>query len=225
VPRPPDLTGITITDTPTADLTGDDRKTMFALFDIAYRQANHAYLEKSFANLRYAAIAMHGDTPAGFSLGDIRVMDLPRLPQQEVIFAGICCIDPRFRRRGLFGALERAAIIAAGIVPRGRTLSAGRMAHPVSFRVMNPETRIPRTGIGPSPWQQAVGQAIADAYGVPHFDPNTFVCHGTGEPIGYPDIEMDVEPEEWRIFEHVNRDRGDSLLGLTWAPDVPEGWL
>ena len=197
---------------------------MFALFDMAYRQANHAYLEKSFAKLRYAAIAMHGDTPAGFSLGDMRVMDLPRLPQQEVIFAGICCIDAQFRRRGLFGALERAAIVAAGIVPRGRTLSAGRMAHPVSFRVMNPETRIPQPGIQPSPWQQAVGQAIADAYGVPHFDPSTFVCEGTGEPIGYPNIEMEVEPEEWGIFEQVNRDRGDSLLGLTWSPDAPEGW-
>ncbi len=198
---------------------------MNTLFDIAYRQANRAYLEKSFAKLRYAAIAMHGDTPAGFSLGDMRVMDLPQLPRQPVIFAGICCIDPRFRRRGLFGALERAAVVAAGIVPGGRVLSAGRMAHPVSFRVMNPETRIPRAGIEPSSWQQSVGQAIADAYGVPHFDPKTFVCHGTGEPIGYPAIEMDVEPEEWRIFEHVDRDRGDSLLGLTWAPDAPEGWL
>ena len=168
---------------------------------------------------------MEGDTPAGFSLGDMRVMDLPRLPQQQVTLAGICCIDPRFRRRGLFGALERAAIMGAGIVAGGRMLSAGRMAHPVSFRVMNPATRIPRYGIKPTPWQRAVGQAIADAYGVPQFDPETFVCHGTGEPIGYPNIEMDVEPDEWRIFEHVNRDRGDSLLGLTWSPDAPEGWL
>ena len=219
-----DLTDFTIVSKPTADLTADERAIVFALFDLAYRQANHAYLEKSLGKLRFVALAMHGDVPAGFALGEMRVMDLPRLPQQDVVFAGICCIDSQFRRRGLFGALERAAVMAAGIVPRGRMLSVGRMAHPASFRVMNHETRVPRPGVEPTPWQQEVGQAIADAYGVPHFDPKTFVCHGSGAPIGYPNIEMDVEAEEWRVFEHVDRDRGDSLLGLSWTPDAPEGW-
>jgi hypothetical protein len=223
--RAPDLAGMTIVTKPTADLSGDDRAMMSALFDIAYRDANQPYLEKSLPKLRFAALATQGETAAGFSLGDMRVMDLPRLPQQVVVLAGICCIDPRFRRRGLFGALQRAAVSGAGIVPRGRLLSAGRMAHPVSFRVMNPATRIPRYGITPTAWQREVGQAIADVYGVPRFDAETFVCHGTGEPIGYPNIEMEVEPEEWRIFEQVDRDRGDSLLGLTWSPDAPEGWL
>lgn len=225
MPREPDLAGITIVTKPTDDLTDRDRAVMSALFDIAYRDANHPYLAKSLTTLRFAAIAMQNDTPAGFSLGDMRIMDLLRLPQQTVTLAGICCIDPRFRRRGLFGAIERAAITGAGIVPSGRVLSAGRMAHPVSFHVMNPATRIPRYGTAPTSWQRAVAQAIADAYGVPKFDQETFVCHGSGQPIGYPIIEMDVEPEEWRIFEHVNRDRGDSLLGLTWSPDAPEGWL
>ncbi len=225
MPREPDLTGITIVARPTAELTRSDRATMSALFAMAYRAANQPYLEKSLTTLRFAAIGMQGETPAGLALGDVRVMDLPGLPQQAVILAGICCIDPRFRRRGLFGAIERAAVLGAGIVPNGRVLSAGRMAHPVSFRVMNPATRIPRYGTALTPWQRAVGQAVADAYGVPKFDQETFVCHGTGEPIGYPIIEMDVEPEEWRIFAHVNRDRGDSLLGLTWSPDAPEGWL
>ncbi len=222
--RERDLSDFTIVSKPTADLTADDRAIMFALFDLAYRQANHAYLEKSLGKLRFVALAMHGDVPAGFALGELRVMDLPRLPQQDVVFAGICCIDSQFRRRGLFGALERAAVMAAGIVPRSRMLSVGRMAHPASFRVMNRETRVPRPGVEPTPWQQEVGQAIADAYGVPHFDPKTFVCHGSGEPIGYPNIEMDLEPEEWQVFEHVDRDRGDSLLGLSWMPDAPDGW-
>ena len=222
--RERDLNEFTIVSKPTADLTADERAIVFALFDLAYRQANHAYLEKSLGKLRFVALAMHGDVPAGFALGEMRVMDLPRLPQQDVVFAGICCIDAQFRRRGLFGALERAAVMAAGIVPRGRMLSVGRMAHPASFRVMNHETRVPRPGVEPTPWQQEVGQAIADAYGVPRFDPKTFVCHGSGAPIGYPNIEMDVEAEEWRVFEHVDRDRGDSLLGLSWMPDAPEGW-
>jgi len=222
--REGDLSDFTIRGKPTADLTADDRAMMFTLFDLAYRQANHAYLEKSLGKLRFVALAMRGDVPAGFALGEMRLMDLPRLPQQDVVFAGMCCIHARFRRRGLFGALERAAVMAAGIVPRGRLLSVGRMAHPASFRVMNRETRVPRAGIEPTPWQQEVGQAIADAYGVPRFDPKTFVCHGSGEPIGYPIMEMDVEPQEWQVFEPVDRDCGDSLLGLSWMPDAPEGW-
>jgi hypothetical protein len=222
--RERDLSDFTIVSKPTAELTAADRAMIFALFDGAYRQANHAYLEKSFGKLRYVALAMHGDTPAGFALADMRVMDLPRLPRQDVVLAGICCIDARFRRRGLFGALERAAMMAAGVVPRGRTLSCGRMAGPASFRVMNRETRVPRPGVEPTPWQQEVGHAIADAYGVPQFDPKTFVCHGSGQPVGYPNIALDVEPEEWQVFEQVDRDRGDSLLGLSWMPDAPEGW-
>lgn len=225
MPREADLDGLTIVATPTAELSVADRAMMSALFDIAYRDANQPYLELSLGKLRYAALARQGETPAGFALVDMRVMDLAGLPRQVVIFGGICCIDPRFRRRGLFGALQRAGVMRAGIVPAGRILSVGRMAHPVSFRVMNPATRIPRRGVEPTEWQQAVARTIADAYGVPKFDPKTFVCQGTGAPIGYPIMEIDVEPEEWAIFEPVDRDRGDSLLGLMWSPDAPEGWL
>ena len=35
------------------------------------------------------------------ALGDMRVVDLPRLPQQAVAMAGICCVAPEYRRRGL----------------------------------------------------------------------------------------------------------------------------
>jgi hypothetical protein len=223
--REPDLTGITITTKPTSDLTSEDVATMMALFDIAYRDGNHAYLQKSFGSLRFAAIAMHGNTPAGFALSDMRLLDLPRLPATPVSLAGICCIADDFRRRGLFVALEGAAGRSAGITPTGRFITCGRMAHPVSFRLMiqNP-THVPKAGVVPTAWQQDVGEAIATVYGVPQFDRKTFVCHGSGVPIGYPRIDMDIQPEEWRVFEQVNRDAGDSLLGIAWVPDGPEDW-
>ncbi len=212
-----------------ADLTPSDRVAMFALFDVAYRDANHAYLEKSFGTLRWVALAWRGDTLAGFSLAESRIVDLPRLPESFVHLAGICCIAPDFRRRHLFATLERLA----GLLPDGsvldragqRTLGCGRMAHPASFKGM---TRIPsvvpKPGITPSRWQQDVGQAIAREYGVKDFDPRTFVVHGGGAPIGYPVIEMDVTQAEWEVFREVNRDRGDSLLGIAWTPDAPPGW-
>jgi hypothetical protein len=69
-----------------------------------------------------------------------------------------------------------------------------------------------------------VGQVIAETYGAHAFDDENFVCLGEGVPIGYPNVEFQVEPHEWTIFEAVNRDRGDALLGLGWIPDPPPGW-
>lgn len=208
-----------------ARLSDADREVVFGLFDVAYRQANHTYLEKSLRRLRYLAIATEGRRPAGFALADARVLDLPRLPGTAVILAGICCIDPAYRRRGLFSQLERLAAMAADVRPTGRVLTAGRMAHPASYRVMsrNPAA-VPRPGVTPTAWQQEVGAAIAAAYGVEEFDRETFVCRGSGEPIGYPVIEIDVPDEEWVVFKPVNRDRGDSLLGISWMGGPPEGW-
>ena len=198
---------------------------ILALFRTSYRDANEAYFRGSLARLRFIATATCGDVLAGFALGEMRLMDLPRLPQQAVALAGICCIDPRFRRHGLFRELEVRTFRAAGITPGARVLSCGRVAHPASFRTMtNNPTHVPKRGCPPTAWQQEVGAAIAAAYGVRRFDPQTFVCHGPGVPIGYPIMEMDVRPEEWDVFRPVDRERGDALLGLIWMPDAPDGW-
>jgi hypothetical protein len=202
-----------------------DLEAVFSLFEMNYRQANHAYVEKSLATLRYLALAEHERTTVGFGLGECRVMDLPRLPAEVVNLAGICCIAPQFRRRGLFGELERLTMTAAELPPHSRRLTCGRMAHPAALRVFaRHPTMVPKPGVRPTPWQQEVGQAIADAFGSHAFDPETFVCIGSGEPIGYPNIEFQVEPEEWEVFRQVNRDRGDALLAMAWMPDAPPEW-
>ncbi len=209
----------------TSDLAARDMARVVALFRASYRAANVAYLEKSLARFRFVAMATAAGDLAGFALGEMRLMDLPRLPRQAVALAGICCVDDRFRRRGLFRELEQRAFAAAGLAAGPRILSCGRVAHPASFRTMtwNP-THVPKRGSPPTPWQREIGAAVAAAYGVVHFDPGTFVCVGEGVPIGYPVLDMKVTPEEWELFAPVNRDRGDSLLGLCWVPDAPEGW-
>jgi hypothetical protein len=99
------------------------------------------------------------------------------------------------------------------------------MAHPASLRGFHRSpTLVPKPGVPPTPWQQEVGRAIAAAYGSQAFDPETFVCVGSGQAIGYPVIEFEVEPWEWEVFRQVNRDRGDSLLAMAWTPDAPPGW-
>ncbi len=210
---------------PACTLAGEARARVFALFRTAYRAADEAYLEASLGKLRFIATATSAGELAGFALGEMRILDLPRLPRQPVALAGICCIAPRFRRLGLFRELELQAFRASGIDPGPRVLSCGRMAHPASFRTMTwSPTHVPKRGIPPTAWQREVGAAIARAYGAAHFDPETFVCAGSGAPIGYPVIDMAVEPEEWEVFAAVDRDRGDSLLGLCWVPDAPAGW-
>lgn len=220
-----DLTGFEFRTVEAAALPAADQAVVFGLFDVAYRQANHAYLEKSLRRLRHLAIATEAGRPAGFALADARVLDLPRLPGTTVVLAGICCISPAYRRRGLFSHLERLAAMAPGLRPTGRALTAGRMAHPASYRLMsrNPAA-VPRPGVRPTVWQREVGAAVAAAYGVEKFDAATFVCRGSGVPIGYPVIEIDVPSEEWVVFQPVNRDRGDSLLGISWIGGPPEGW-
>jgi GNAT superfamily N-acetyltransferase len=202
-----------------------DLENVFSLFEMNYRQANRAYLEESLGTLRYLALAEHEGTAAGFALGECRVMDLPRLPAEVVNVAGICCVAPQFRRRGVFRELEYLIFVRDEMPAHARRLSCGRMAHPAGMQgFIRIPTVVPKPGVRPTPWQQEVGQAIADAFGSHAFDPETFVCIGSGEPIGYPIIEFQVEPIEWEVFRQVNRDRGDSLLAMVWTPDAPPGW-
>jgi hypothetical protein len=209
----------------TDEVSPQDLQKVFSLFEMNYRQANRTYLEKSLQTLRYLALAEHEGTAAGFGLAECRVMDLPHLPGEVVNLAGICCIAPQFRRRGLFTELERLALAASQVPPHSRRLSCGRMAHPAGMRVfVRHPTVVPKPGVRPTAWQQEVGQAIAAAYGSQAFDPETFVCIGSGQPIGYPIIDFEVEPWEWEVFKQVNRDRGDALLAMVWTPDAPPEW-
>jgi hypothetical protein len=197
------------------------------LFAENYRDANLAYLEKNLGKLRYLGFARGpGGEPAGFALGEIRTFEVPRMGPTVVRLAGLCCVSPSFRRQKLFGRLENLAMVDPNDPPHALQLSCGRTAHPASFRnfFRNPGA-VPRPGRKPTEWQQEVGVAVAEAYGSPGFDPETFVVKGSGVPIGWPLIEIEATPEEWEMFAAVDRSQGDSLLGIAWAPTPPDGWL
>ena len=209
----------------TGALSPDRRGDLLRLFESNYRDANPSFLEKSLSTLRHVALATWGGRPVGFALAETRVLQLPRLPGQVVRLAGICCIAPEFRRRGLFVRLEELAAAAASVPETPRILVCGRIAHPAAFRTMaRIPGVIPQPGWAPTPWQREVGAAIAAIYGAHAFDSETFVCIGDGRAIGYPQGEFEVESREWTVFEPVDRDRGDALLGIAWVPDSPPGW-
>jgi hypothetical protein len=208
-----------------ASIPARHRERVLGLFRANYRDASPAFVGKSLSVLRHVAFAYHDGEAVGFAFGESRVMDLPRLPEQLVSLAGLCCIAPEFRRRGLFRELSRLAMAWDALSEHTRRLFCGRMAHPAAMRNMaRLASVVPRPGARPTPWHQEVGQAIAEAYHVFGFDPETFVCIGEGRPIGTPRIEFEVEPQEWEAFAAVNRDRGDALLAIAWLPDSPPGW-
>ncbi|MCZ7576514.1 MAG: hypothetical protein M5U18_05490 [Dehalococcoidia bacterium] len=121
-----------------ASIGSADLAIVQALFAENYREANLAYLEKSLGKLRYLALATHvSGAPAGFALGESRMLDLPRLPQTTVRLAGLCCVGMAFRRQGLFVRLEGMVLSEGRVVHGDRWLATGRMAHPGSFRSMS----------------------------------------------------------------------------------------
>ena len=210
----------------TAALTRDERERIHRLFDLSYRQANHEYLENSFSKLRHLSLATSGEGLVGFAVADTIETGLPRLADPQVVcLAGICCVDTAYRRVGLFKKLEILAAGASGLLKPGRrVLMCGRMAHPVSYRTMRPfPSVIPKVGVPPSGWHKETGLKVAELYGST-LDPETFVVIGRGTPIGYPNMDFQVADLEWLLFKNVNRDRGDSLLGIFWVPEAPEGW-
>lgn len=221
----------TITVVPSSELTTPRRAAFHRLFDDSYDQADHGYLDRSLERLRFAALATVGgpgeeERIVGFALGESRIVDLPRLPAQAVALAGLCCVDGDFRRAGLFRSLETRAISEGVRLQDGeRILAAGRMAHPASFRVMRGRVgALPMPGVAPSAFHREVARAVADLYAVSAFDPFTFVCEGSGQPIGDPRVRIEATDAEWQLFSGVDRRRGDSLLALCWIPDAPTGW-
>ena len=221
-----DPSGVEVTALPTSSLTSELRQQVGHLFHASYRDANDRYLEKSLRAFAHVGLAtVHGHV-IGFALGDTRLRDVPRVGTCPVSLAGIACIDPQWRRRGLFATVATAALHGSGeTVFPGVHLAAGRVAHAASYRSFVLPSAVPRPGVPLSPWQKEVGAFIAAAYGATQFDEDHFVCVGDGAGPGEPELEIEAAtPDVQRLFEFVNRARGDALLVVGWFPSAPVGW-
>lgn len=209
------------------DLTEDHISQILALFDAAYADADHSYLLSSFEVMDWIALAMHGTVLAGFAIGDAKIVDLPRMHgPQPVASYGIGCIDENYRRMGLFTRLEKAVVQASGNLPvNGRYLNCGRTAHPATYNFFtNIGTGcIPEPGRPLSPWHLEMVERVAALY-CAQVHPGTCVVIGKGTPIGYPRLKVIASDTELRMFEDVNRDKGDALLTMSWTPEAPSGW-
>lgn len=223
----PDFPGIDFRVGRSDALQADELRAVHDLFERSYQRADHAYLDRSLSRLRYIARAQERGALVGFALADTRMAALPRFEEpQLLLLGGIGCIDPDHRRRGLFSHISRLAARADGpLTERAkRFLACGRIAHPASFRAMMQfPSVIPRKGKRISRWHLQIAAAVASLYGV-RLKGDSLIVEGSGAPIGYPRIEIDVAAEEWLPFREVDRERGDSLLTCAWIPDAPCGW-
>ena len=197
------------------------------LFDAAYADADHSYLLSSFDVMEWVALAMDGPALAGFAIADAKLVNLPRMQGlQPVATYGIACIDQNFRRMGLFARLERAAAQASGKLPvNSRYLNCGRTAHPATYKFLASlgAGSVPEPGRSLSPWQTEMVERVAALYRAKVY-PGTCVVIGKGVPIGYPRVDVVATDIEHAMFDKVDRDKGDSLLAMSWSPDAPGGW-
>lgn len=224
---PLEVEGVDFSTVPTSELTERDVATLHRIFGATYDNADHGYLDESLARLDTAVFGRADDGDVvGFALGAWRTVDLPRKPGQVVKLAGLACVEPGFRRRGLFSRLGELAVSGGDIAPE-HALFGGRMAHPASYRQTSARLgTVPRPDRRPNEWQRQVGAIVAGLLGVSEFDDETFVCRGRGRPIGDPVVQVDVTEEEWKVFEAVDRSKGETLLGIWWGGDPgPDGWI
>lgn len=211
----------------TNSLTSQEMNRIIELFEANYDEADPSYIDKSVDTLKYIALASSSSKLVGFGFGETRIMPLPRLSDSEAVaLAGMSCVDPTVRQRGLFAQMALHVLSEGGNVPAERPyLFCGRMAHAVSYRTiakMSPAC-VPASGVPLSEWHQETLEAAATAFGV-SVDSRTGIVKGSGRPVGYPRLAFEPTEAERELFQNVDRTSGDSLLAIAWLPNAPDGW-
>lgn len=220
-----------ITGQRTAELTSDTRAQLHAVFSAAYSEPDPDYLDRQLAALQGIGIATEptGEV-VGFTLYGWREVDLPVIGVHGVGLAGLMCVRPGVRRKGVGGACGNAAGMAAVAGPLD--LAVTKLATPASLRMIMrsiPVGRWPTVDEpfalyrNPSATQLAVLGALADAHGCKLGDGAVGI--GSGRPIGTPIVEPEVTPEQASLFDRVDRDRGDTLLWVSWLTPPPIAWF
>lgn len=211
-------------------LSAVDRAAVHRVFEASYDRPNHDYLDRSIDRIGMLAIAFEpGGEAIGYAISRGHWLDLPRFDApQLVILHGMRCVSPSARHRGVSGLVNRAVSDAmrdeiATLGRPARQLECGRYGHASRAGGRDDPSAVPKVDVAPTAWQREVGLTVADAYGS-NLDPQTFVCIGSGSPIGYPNAEFEATEAERTAFAPVDRARGDNLLVINWQPDAPPGW-
>jgi hypothetical protein len=223
------VTGTDFASRAVTQLTDTERDALFAVFDTAYRHADHHYLADQLNRLDATALAYQDTRLVGFSIAGVMPIDLPVIGRRTVAMPGLYCVDPAMRRAGVASGLGSTMIFGTPR-PRQAELVVSRIATPATLKGFPLDRAWPKTlqarlasYTSLSPTQRAVGHAACAWWGR-RFDEDHSVCIGTGRPVGEPVIEIDAEEEFWAPFELVDRNRGDTLLDMVWNTEPPPSW-
>ncbi|HUP84462.1 MAG TPA: hypothetical protein VM143_02235 [Acidimicrobiales bacterium] len=105
---PMEIEGIDIEVKSTSELTDADRAGLHRVFDDAYIDGDHGYVDEQLAMLKSIALAGSVEEGVvGFALSDARVLDLPRLPGQVLRTAGLSCVLSNHKRKGISSRSSR----------------------------------------------------------------------------------------------------------------------
>ncbi|MEM1152931.1 MAG: hypothetical protein AAGI44_02250, partial [Pseudomonadota bacterium] len=129
---------IVITVRESGSITSQEKDRILALFESNYEQADPSYISKSIETLKFVAFASLSNQLVGFGFGETRIMPLPRLSETETVaLAGISCVDPSVRQRGLFSQMAFHLLTQGDLISPDRPyLFCGRMAHAISYRTI-----------------------------------------------------------------------------------------
>jgi hypothetical protein len=215
-----------------ATATDEESRLVHDLFDRAYRDGDHAYLDEQLERLALG-LAWMDRSVIGFNLANQVEVDLPVVGICRLWVQGLTCVDPTVHRRGVASNLPAVTRPGMGaILPHDAYVA--RYAHPASL--------LGSLRINGSPWpgrtveemagaysaassaQRAIARSVAADLGSPDFDEQHWVCIGPGRPVGDPVVEIDAPPGAWEFFASANRSRGDTVLGLHWVGEPPATW-
>jgi hypothetical protein len=156
---------------------------------------------------------------AGFSF-----CTLERIGGTPCLLWGLASVKRSSKRdqilKTIIGAQFRRAVLA---FPDEDVLIGTRFIDPGAFQTFKGlEDICPRPGHKPSGEERAWSRRLAKRFGAEgRIDDRTFVVTGDGEPTGVFDFSVGkpeaIEPEVAALFEPLDLDRHDALIGFGWA--------
>lgn len=229
----PMVEGVEFSTTSPTLLSRRDRVELQSLFAAAYTDPDPDYLNRQFSTMNVATIARRTGKTIGFLLLGRQHITTDTLGTISMQMAGLVCVHPGEHRTGVSGGMGVRSTWRAISEFGNFQATAARLATPASLAMA-------LKGKGqffwptaddlfalydrPTPAQLELAELAAHAYGAPGYEPTTGACIGHGRPIGRPNIEPDVPEEFHQRFGGVDRQRGDSLLWLTWRVAPPDAW-
>jgi hypothetical protein len=217
-----------------SQLSGSEREEVCALFERSYGDPDRHHIERQFETMTSIVRGRTGDQLTTFSFDRTTTLTLPVIGPTTIHQSGTLCMDPDYQRMGYVkNGAAVVGILSVGEEPA--SLGVHHFATPVTLHAnlqMLPNSW-PGTDVGsvirayaaPTSTQRAIGHRLAEDADAADYDEEHWVLIGTGRSPGEAATAVGLDPAYDQLFKHVNRARGDTLLGPFWQTQPPAVWF